>query len=64
MPDAPNANDAVNKSQWDNLAANQNATEEAAEKYEEANTKDKLTIKGKAGTDKENVKAGPITTTT
>ncbi|HBN3572627.1 TPA: adhesin, partial [Acinetobacter baumannii] len=55
--------DAVNKSQLDNLAAKQNATDDAAVKYDDAKTKDKVTLKGKDGTVLDNVKAGHISST-
>ncbi|XZW36906.1 trimeric autotransporter adhesin Ata [Acinetobacter baumannii] len=63
VADGINAKDAVNKSQLDNLAAKQNATEDAAVKYDDAKTKDKVTLKGKDGTVLDNVKAGHISST-
>ncbi len=57
MADGINAKDAVNKSQLDDLAAKQNATDDAAVKYDDAKTKDKVTLKGKDGTVLDNVKA-------
>ncbi|MBJ9722522.1 trimeric autotransporter adhesin Ata [Acinetobacter calcoaceticus] len=58
-----NAKDAVNKGQLDDLAAKQNATDDAAVKYDDAKTKDKVTLKGKDGTILDNVKAGNISST-
>ncbi|PRN22028.1 trimeric autotransporter adhesin Ata [Acinetobacter baumannii] len=63
VADGINAKDAVNKSQLDNLAAKQNATDDAAEKYDDAKTKEKVTLKGKDGTVLDNVKAGHISST-
>ncbi|MDV7457774.1 trimeric autotransporter adhesin Ata [Acinetobacter baumannii] len=63
VADGINAKDAVNKSQLDNLAAKQNATDNAAVKYDDAKTKDKVTLKGKDGTVLDNVKAGHISST-
>ncbi|MDK2171322.1 trimeric autotransporter adhesin Ata [Acinetobacter baumannii] len=63
VADGINAEDAVNKSQLDNLAAKQNATDDAAVKYDDAKTKDKVTLKGKDGTVLDNVKAGHISST-
>ncbi|MGX9640443.1 trimeric autotransporter adhesin Ata [Acinetobacter nosocomialis] len=63
VADGINAKDAVNKSQLDNLAAKQNATNDAAVKYDDAKTKDKVTLKGKDGTVLDNVKAGHISST-
>ncbi|HEN9693414.1 TPA: trimeric autotransporter adhesin Ata [Acinetobacter baumannii] len=63
VADGINAKDAVNKSQLDNLAAKQNATDDAAVKYDNAKTKDKVTLKGKDGTVLDNVKAGHISST-
>ncbi|MCL6696285.1 trimeric autotransporter adhesin Ata [Acinetobacter baumannii] len=63
VADGINAKDAVNKSQLDNLAAKQNATDDAAVKYDDAKTKDKVTLKGKDGTVLDNVKAGNISST-
>ncbi|MDV7567392.1 trimeric autotransporter adhesin Ata [Acinetobacter baumannii] len=63
VTDGINAKDAVNKSQLDNLAAKQNATDDAAVKYDDAKTKDKVTLKGKDGTVLDNVKAGHISST-
>ncbi|MDC4739672.1 trimeric autotransporter adhesin Ata [Acinetobacter baumannii] len=63
VADGINAKDAVNKSQLDNLAAKQNATDDAAVKYDDAKTKDKVTLKGKDGTILDNVKAGHISST-
>ncbi|HEN9538652.1 TPA: YadA-like family protein, partial [Acinetobacter baumannii] len=63
VADGVNAKDAVNKSQLDNLAAKQNATDDAAVKYDDAKTKDKVTLKGKDGTVLDNVKAGHISST-
>ncbi|MFX4749935.1 trimeric autotransporter adhesin Ata [Acinetobacter baumannii] len=63
VADGINAKDAVNKSQLDNLAAKQNATDDAAMKYDDAKTKDKVTLKGKDGTVLDNVKAGHISST-
>ncbi|MDO6914116.1 trimeric autotransporter adhesin Ata [Acinetobacter baumannii] len=63
VSDGINAKDAVNKSQLDNLAAKQNATDDAAVKYDDAKTKDKVTLKGKDGTVLDNVKAGHISST-
>ncbi|WP_214307582.1 trimeric autotransporter adhesin Ata [Acinetobacter baumannii] len=63
VADGINAKDAVNKSQLDNLAAKQNATDDAAVKYDDAKTKDKVTLKGKNGTVLDNVKAGHISST-
>ncbi|MFX9188283.1 trimeric autotransporter adhesin Ata [Acinetobacter baumannii] len=63
VADGINAKDAVNKSQLDNLAAKQNATDDAAVKYDDAKTKDKITLKGKDGTVLDNVKAGHISST-
>ncbi|WP_262010243.1 trimeric autotransporter adhesin Ata [Acinetobacter baumannii] len=63
VADGVNAKDAVNKGQLDDLAAKQNATDDAAVKYDDANTKDKVTLKGKDGTVLDNVKAGHISST-
>ncbi|MDV5174965.1 trimeric autotransporter adhesin Ata [Acinetobacter baumannii] len=63
VADGINAKDAVNKGQLDNLAAKQHATDEAAVKYDDAKTKDKVTLKGKDGTVLDNVKAGHISST-
>ncbi|MDC5173925.1 trimeric autotransporter adhesin Ata [Acinetobacter baumannii] len=63
VADGINAKDAVNKSQLDNLAAKQNATDDAAVKYDDVKTKDKVTLKGKDGTVLDNVKAGHISST-
>ncbi|MDC4835041.1 trimeric autotransporter adhesin Ata [Acinetobacter baumannii] len=63
VADGINAKDAVNKSQLDNLAAKQNATDDAAVKYDDAKTKDKVTLKGRDGTVLDNVKAGHISST-
>ncbi|MGQ1605104.1 trimeric autotransporter adhesin Ata [Acinetobacter baumannii] len=63
VADGINAKDAVNKSQLDNLAAKQNATDDAAVKYDDAKTKDKVTLKGKDGTVLDNVNAGHISST-
>ncbi|MGI3270608.1 trimeric autotransporter adhesin Ata [Acinetobacter baumannii] len=63
VADGVNAKDAVNKSQLDNLAAKQNATDDAAVKYDDAKTKDKVTLKGRDGTVLDNVKAGHISST-
>ncbi|MGE9775740.1 trimeric autotransporter adhesin Ata [Acinetobacter baumannii] len=63
VADGINAKDAVNKNQLDNLAAKQNATDDAAVKYDDAKTKDKVTLKGKDGTVLDNVKAGHISST-
>ena len=63
VADGVNAKDAVNKSQLDNLAAKQNATDDAAVKYDDVKTKDKVTLKGKDGTVLDNVKAGNISAT-
>ncbi|CAM0796443.1 trimeric autotransporter adhesin Ata [Acinetobacter baumannii] len=63
VADGINAKDAVNKSQLDNLTAKQNATDDAAVKYDDAKTKDKVTLKGKDGTVLDNVKAGHISST-
>ncbi|HIE1080950.1 TPA: trimeric autotransporter adhesin Ata [Acinetobacter baumannii] len=63
VADGVNAKDAVNKSQLDNLAAKQNATDDAAVKYDDAKTKDKVTLKGKDGTVLDNVNAGHISST-
>ncbi|EKU37373.1 autotransporter adhesin, partial [Acinetobacter sp. WC-141] len=63
VADGINAKDAVNKSQLDNLAAKQNATDDAAVKYDDVKTKDKVTLKGKDGTVLDNVKAGNISAT-
>ncbi|MFP0679290.1 autotransporter adhesin [Acinetobacter baumannii] len=63
VADGINAKDAVNKSQLDNLVAKQNATDDAAVKYDDAKTKDKVTLKGKDGTVLDNVKAGHISST-
>ncbi|WNX59035.1 trimeric autotransporter adhesin Ata [Acinetobacter baumannii] len=63
VADGINAKDAVNKGQLDNLAAKQNATDDAAVKYDDAKTKDKVTLKGKDGTVLDNVKAGHISST-
>ncbi|MDC4570887.1 trimeric autotransporter adhesin Ata [Acinetobacter baumannii] len=63
VADGINAKDAVNKSQLDNLAAKQNAIDDAAVKYDDAKTKDKVTLKGKDGTVLDNVKAGHISST-
>ncbi|CAI3150797.1 phage T7 tail fiber family protein [Acinetobacter baumannii 1598530] len=63
VADGINAKDAVNKSQLDNLAAKQHATDDAAVKYDDAKTKDKVTLKGKDGTVLDNVKAGHISST-
>ncbi|HFE9764153.1 TPA: trimeric autotransporter adhesin Ata [Acinetobacter baumannii] len=63
VADGVNAKDAVNKGQLDNLAAKQNATDDAAVKYDDAKTKDKVTLKGKDGTVLDNVKAGHISST-
>ncbi|WP_336169359.1 trimeric autotransporter adhesin Ata [Acinetobacter sp. 161(2023)] len=63
VADGVNAKDAVNKGQLDDLAAKQNATDDAAVKYDDAKTKDKVTLKGKDGTILDNVKAGNISST-
>ncbi len=63
VADGINAKDAVNKGQLDNLAAKQHATDDAAVKYDDAKTKDKVTLKGKDGTVLDNVKAGHISST-
>ncbi|HFG6879527.1 TPA: trimeric autotransporter adhesin Ata [Acinetobacter baumannii] len=63
VADGINAKDAVNKGQLDDLAAKQNATDDAAVKYDDAKTKDKVTLKGKDGTVLDNVKAGHISST-
>ncbi|MDI9708456.1 trimeric autotransporter adhesin Ata [Acinetobacter baumannii] len=63
VADGVNAKDAVNKGQLDNLAAKQNATDDAAVKYDDAKTKDKVTLKGRDGTVLDNVKAGHISST-
>uniref|UniRef100_UPI00037ECCD7 YadA-like family protein n=1 Tax=Acinetobacter sp. GG2 TaxID=651305 RepID=UPI00037ECCD7 len=63
VADGVNAKDAVNKGQLDDLAAKQNATDDAAVKYDDAKTKDKATLKGKDGTVLDNVKAGNISST-
>ncbi|MDC4667571.1 trimeric autotransporter adhesin Ata [Acinetobacter baumannii] len=63
VADGINAKDAVNKSQLDNLAAKQNATDDVAVKYDDAKTKDKVTLKGRDGTVLDNVKAGHISST-
>ncbi|MDX7881521.1 trimeric autotransporter adhesin Ata [Acinetobacter nosocomialis] len=63
VADGVNAKDAVNKGQLDDLAAKQNATDDAAVKYDDAKTKDKVTLKGKDGTVLDNVKAGNISST-
>ncbi|MDC4264913.1 trimeric autotransporter adhesin Ata [Acinetobacter baumannii] len=63
VADGVNAKDAVNKSQLDNLAAKQNATDDAAVKYDDAKTKDKVTLKGRDGTVLDNVNAGHISST-
>ncbi|WP_407543871.1 trimeric autotransporter adhesin Ata [Acinetobacter baumannii] len=63
VADGINAKDAVNKGQLDNLVAKQNATDNAAVKYDDAKTKDKVTLKGKDGTVLDNVKAGHISST-
>ncbi|MEG1091048.1 MAG: YadA-like family protein, partial [Acinetobacter sp.] len=53
--------DAVNKGQLDALAAQQTATDSAAVKYDNAATKDKVTLGGgAAGTTITNVKAGGV----
>ncbi|NUG12067.1 trimeric autotransporter adhesin Ata [Acinetobacter seifertii] len=63
VADGVNAKDAVNKGQLDDLATKQNATDDAAVKYDDAKTKDKITLKGKDGTVLDNVKAGNISST-
>ncbi|HEC0037839.1 trimeric autotransporter adhesin Ata [Acinetobacter baumannii] len=63
VADGINAKDAVNKGQLDNLAAKQNATDDAAVKYDDAKTKDKVTLKGRDGTVLDNVNAGHISST-
>ncbi|WP_077164773.1 trimeric autotransporter adhesin Ata [Acinetobacter genomosp. 33YU] len=63
VADGVNAKDAVNKGQLDDLAAKQNATDDAAVKYDDAKTKDKVTLKGKDGTILDNVKEGNISST-
>ncbi|MEI1691060.1 trimeric autotransporter adhesin Ata [Acinetobacter nosocomialis] len=63
VADGVSAKDAVNKGQLDDLAAKQNATDDAAVKYDDAKTKDKVTLKGKDGTVLDNVKAGNISST-
>ncbi|MEN8275927.1 trimeric autotransporter adhesin Ata [Acinetobacter seifertii] len=63
VADGVNAKDAVNKGQLDDLAAKQNATDDAAVKYDDAKIKDKVTLKGKDGTVLDNVKAGNISST-
>ncbi|PTV52778.1 trimeric autotransporter adhesin Ata [Acinetobacter seifertii] len=63
VADAVNAKDAVNKGQLDDLATKQNATDDVAVKYDDAKTKDKVTLKGKDGTVLDNVKAGNISST-
>ena len=55
------AKDVVNKGQLDALAGQQTATDNAAVKYDDATTKDKVTLGGGAtGTTLSNVKAGDI----
>ncbi|WP_171257469.1 YadA-like family protein, partial [Acinetobacter seifertii] len=63
VADGVNAKDAVNKGQLDDLAAKQNATDDAAVKYDDAKIKDKVTLKGKDGTVLDNVKAGNVSST-
>ncbi|HEO1778494.1 TPA: trimeric autotransporter adhesin Ata [Acinetobacter baumannii] len=63
VADGINAKDAVNKGQLDNLVAKQNATDNAAVKYDDAKTKDKVTLKGRDGTVLDNVNAGHISST-
>ncbi|MDK4792764.1 MAG: trimeric autotransporter adhesin Ata [Acinetobacter sp.] len=63
VADGVNAKDVVNKGQLDDLAAKQNATDDAAVKYDDAKSKDKVTLKGKDGTVLDNVKAGNISAT-
>ncbi|MCH7312771.1 hypothetical protein, partial [Acinetobacter sp. ANC 4805] len=56
-----NTKDAVNKGQLDTLAAQQTATDNAAVKYDNAVTKDKVTLGGgAAGTTITNVKDGAL----
>ncbi len=55
--------DAVNKGQLDTLAAQQAATDSAAVKYDNAATKDKVTLGGAAGTTITNVKDGALNAT-
>ncbi|MCG3810458.1 YadA-like family protein, partial [Psychrobacter sp. Ps4] len=58
------AKDVVNKGQLDALAGQQTATDNAAVKYDDATTKDKVTLGGGAtGTTLSNVKAGDISAT-
>ena len=57
------AKDVVNKGQLDALAGQQTATDNSAVKYDNATTKDKITLAGTAGTTISNVKAGAINST-
>ncbi|MFW2106410.1 hypothetical protein, partial [Acinetobacter guillouiae] len=54
------AKDVVNKGQLDALAGQQTATDNSAVKYDNATTKDKVTLAGTAGTTISNVKAGDV----
>ncbi|MFW2106391.1 hypothetical protein, partial [Acinetobacter guillouiae] len=55
------AKDVVNKGQLDALAGQQTATDNSAVKYDNATTKDKVTLAGGAtGTTLTNVKAGDV----
>ena len=58
-----NSKDAVNKGQLDTLAAQQAATDSAAVKYDNAATKDKVSLGGATGTTITNVKAGSLNAT-
>ena len=58
-----NSKDAVNKGQLDTLAAQQAATDSAAVKYDNAATKDKVTLGGATGTTITNVKDGALNAT-
>ncbi|WP_327857945.1 ESPR-type extended signal peptide-containing protein [Acinetobacter guillouiae] len=57
------AKDVVNKGQLDALAGQQTATDNSAVKYDNATTKDKITLAGTAGTTISNVKAGAVNST-
>ncbi|MGR0306629.1 YadA-like family protein, partial [Acinetobacter beijerinckii] len=55
-----NATDAVNKAQLDALAAQQTASDNSAVKYDDAASKDKITLGGADGTTISNVKNGEV----
>ncbi|MBU3846184.1 MAG: YadA-like family protein, partial [Candidatus Acinetobacter avistercoris] len=57
------ATDAVNKSQLDAIAASATAIDNSSVKYDDAGTKDKITLAGATGTTISNVKAGELSAT-